>query len=125
MVAFFHYSPIDILTVHLPPSVLEFNGQSNQDWMEKEVEEVSFGFCLYILLIGCSLSILYLLFSFALYNCSSRVKWRHFMLRSVMYFMSWSKRVQLPGTVQWIQLTCISTFWSRRTSLIEKEINTM
>ncbi|XP_048502539.1 putative 1-phosphatidylinositol-3-phosphate 5-kinase FAB1C [Beta vulgaris subsp. vulgaris] len=40
MVAFFHYSPIDILTVHLPPSVLEFNGQSNQDWMEKEVEEL-------------------------------------------------------------------------------------
>lgn len=39
MVAFFHYSPIDILTVHLPPSVLEFSGHRKQDWIEKEVEE--------------------------------------------------------------------------------------
>ncbi|XP_074295587.1 putative 1-phosphatidylinositol-3-phosphate 5-kinase FAB1C [Silene latifolia] len=40
MVAFFHYSPIDILTVHLPPSVLEFNGSSTQDWIQREVEEL-------------------------------------------------------------------------------------
>ncbi|XP_021727305.1 putative 1-phosphatidylinositol-3-phosphate 5-kinase FAB1C [Chenopodium quinoa] len=40
MVVFFHYSPIDILTVHLPPSVLEFNGQSKRDWMKREVEDL-------------------------------------------------------------------------------------
>lgn len=40
MVAFFHYSPIDILTVHLPPSVLEFNGYSKQDWIRREVKEL-------------------------------------------------------------------------------------
>lgn len=36
MVAFFRYSPVDILSVRLPPSVLEFNGHSQQDWMRKE-----------------------------------------------------------------------------------------
>ncbi|CAO2828502.1 unnamed protein product [Amaranthus hypochondriacus] len=40
MVAFFHYSPIDILTVHLPPSMLEYNGQSTQGWMNREIEEL-------------------------------------------------------------------------------------
>ncbi|XP_021864609.1 putative 1-phosphatidylinositol-3-phosphate 5-kinase FAB1C isoform X2 [Spinacia oleracea] len=40
VVAFFHYSPIDILTVHLPPSALEFNGHSKQEWMKREVEEL-------------------------------------------------------------------------------------
>lgn len=40
MVAFFQYSPIDILSVHLPPSVLEFNGHVQQDWIRKEAEEV-------------------------------------------------------------------------------------
>lgn len=40
MVAFFRYSPIDILSVHLPPSVLEFNGHLHQEWIRKEVAEV-------------------------------------------------------------------------------------
>lgn len=40
MVAFFRYSPIDILSVHLPPSVLEFNGHLHQEWIRKEAAEV-------------------------------------------------------------------------------------
>lgn len=40
MVAFFRYSPVDILSVRLPPSVLEFDGHSQQDWMRKEELEV-------------------------------------------------------------------------------------
>lgn len=40
MIAFFRYSPIDILSVHLPPSVLEFNGLVQQEWIRKEAEEV-------------------------------------------------------------------------------------
>ncbi|KAK9705228.1 hypothetical protein RND81_07G041900 [Saponaria officinalis] len=40
MIAFFHYSTIDILTVHLPPSMLEFNGHSKQEWIQREVEEL-------------------------------------------------------------------------------------
>ncbi|KAL2904716.1 putative 1-phosphatidylinositol-3-phosphate 5-kinase FAB1C [Bienertia sinuspersici] len=40
MVAFFHYSPVDILTVHLPPSMLEFNCHNEQEWMKREVEEL-------------------------------------------------------------------------------------
>lgn len=40
MVAFFRYSPIDILSVHLPPSVLEFNGQVQPDWIRKEAIEL-------------------------------------------------------------------------------------
>lgn len=35
MVAFFRYSPIDILSVHLPPSKLEFN-VPQQEWLRKE-----------------------------------------------------------------------------------------
>lgn len=42
MVAFFRYSPIDILSVHLPPSVLEFNGHFQPDWIRKEAIEVLF-----------------------------------------------------------------------------------
>ncbi|KAL5231559.1 hypothetical protein ABZP36_030335 [Zizania latifolia] len=34
MIAFFRYSPVDILSVNLPPSVLDFNCQ-NQDWMRR------------------------------------------------------------------------------------------
>ncbi|XP_043699937.1 putative 1-phosphatidylinositol-3-phosphate 5-kinase FAB1C [Telopea speciosissima] len=41
MVAFFRYAPIDILSVHLPPSVLEFNGHVQQRWVQKESEELS------------------------------------------------------------------------------------
>ncbi|KAK9676305.1 hypothetical protein RND81_11G068000 [Saponaria officinalis] len=40
MVAFFHYSPIDIFNVHLPPSMLEFDGHTKQDWIQREVEEL-------------------------------------------------------------------------------------
>ncbi|KAF8021288.1 hypothetical protein BT93_G1654 [Corymbia citriodora subsp. variegata] len=37
MVAFFRYSPIDILSVHLPPSKLEFN-DLQREWLRKEAE---------------------------------------------------------------------------------------
>ncbi|KAL1806966.1 hypothetical protein ACET3Z_030034 [Daucus carota] len=40
MVAFFRYSPIDILSVRLPPSVLEFIPHSQQDWLKKETAEL-------------------------------------------------------------------------------------
>ena len=40
MVAFFRYSPIDILSVHLPPAMLEFNGHVQQEWIRKEASEV-------------------------------------------------------------------------------------
>ncbi|CAL1405487.1 unnamed protein product [Linum trigynum] len=40
MVAFFRYSPVDILNVHLPPSVLEFNAHSQQEWIRKEAAEL-------------------------------------------------------------------------------------
>ncbi|KAL0000184.1 hypothetical protein SO802_019786 [Lithocarpus litseifolius] len=40
MVAFFRYSPIDILSVHLPPSVLEFNGHVQYEWTKKEAAEL-------------------------------------------------------------------------------------
>lgn len=40
MVAFFRYSPIDILSVHLPPSVLDFNGHTQHEWIRKEAVEV-------------------------------------------------------------------------------------
>ncbi|CAL0313575.1 unnamed protein product [Lupinus luteus] len=38
-VAFFRYSPINVLTVHLPPSVLEF-GHVQDDWVRKEAGEL-------------------------------------------------------------------------------------
>ncbi|KAF5451008.1 hypothetical protein F2P56_031313 [Juglans regia] len=40
MVAFFRYSPIDILSVHLPPSVLDFNGHTQHEWIRKEAAEL-------------------------------------------------------------------------------------
>ncbi|GKV42909.1 hypothetical protein SLEP1_g50267 [Rubroshorea leprosula] len=40
MVAFFRYSPIDIHSVHLPPSVLEFIGPLQQEWIGKEAAEL-------------------------------------------------------------------------------------
>ncbi|KAG6494604.1 hypothetical protein ZIOFF_042364 [Zingiber officinale] len=36
MVAFFHYSPVDILSVCLPPSVLDFNCHVKQIWLKDE-----------------------------------------------------------------------------------------
>ncbi|XP_038999582.1 putative 1-phosphatidylinositol-3-phosphate 5-kinase FAB1C isoform X2 [Hibiscus syriacus] len=40
MVAFFRYSPIDILSVHLPPSMLEFGGDVHQEWIRREAAEL-------------------------------------------------------------------------------------
>ncbi|CAK7326721.1 unnamed protein product [Dovyalis caffra] len=40
MVVFFRYSPIDILNVHLPPAVLEFNDTVQQEWIRKEAAEL-------------------------------------------------------------------------------------
>ncbi|CAI9783424.1 unnamed protein product [Fraxinus pennsylvanica] len=40
MVACFRYAPIDVLSVYLPPSKLEFN-YDKQEWIRKEVDEVS------------------------------------------------------------------------------------
>ncbi|KAH7571005.1 hypothetical protein JRO89_XS05G0238700 [Xanthoceras sorbifolium] len=40
MIAFFRYSPIDILSVHLPPSILEFSDHVQQEWIQKEAEEL-------------------------------------------------------------------------------------
>ncbi|KAK8522611.1 hypothetical protein V6N13_115570 [Hibiscus sabdariffa] len=40
MVAFFRYSPIDILSVHVPPSTLEFSGNMQQEWIRKEAAEL-------------------------------------------------------------------------------------
>ncbi|CAJ2650228.1 unnamed protein product [Trifolium pratense] len=39
MVVFFRYSPIDVLSVHLPPSVLEF-GDIKEKWITKEAGEL-------------------------------------------------------------------------------------
>jgi 1-phosphatidylinositol-3-phosphate 5-kinase len=41
MVAFFRYSPVNILSVCLPPSVLDFDGQFQQVWLLKEAAELS------------------------------------------------------------------------------------
>ncbi|CAN8235640.1 unnamed protein product [Cochlearia groenlandica] len=40
MVAFFRYSPINILTVYLPPSMLEFNSHRQQEWIRIEAAEL-------------------------------------------------------------------------------------
>ncbi|KAI3467002.1 hypothetical protein Pfo_023665 [Paulownia fortunei] len=40
MVAFFRYSPINILSVRLPPSILEFIGPGEQSWIRKEAFEL-------------------------------------------------------------------------------------
>ncbi|XP_022882037.1 putative 1-phosphatidylinositol-3-phosphate 5-kinase FAB1C isoform X3 [Olea europaea var. sylvestris] len=40
IVAFFQYSPIDILSVYLPPSILKFNGHGEQTWVRKEASEL-------------------------------------------------------------------------------------
>ncbi|KAK1607812.1 hypothetical protein QYE76_031485 [Lolium multiflorum] len=40
MVAFFRYSPVDILSVNLPPSVLCFNCHSPQDWTKTVAVEI-------------------------------------------------------------------------------------
>ncbi|XP_049392810.1 putative 1-phosphatidylinositol-3-phosphate 5-kinase FAB1C [Solanum stenotomum] len=40
MIAFFRYSPIDILSVCLPPSTLMFSSYEEQDWLRKETDEL-------------------------------------------------------------------------------------
>ncbi|CAM8947538.1 unnamed protein product [Rhodiola kirilowii] len=40
MVAFFRYSPINILSVHLPPPVLMFKSDIQQEWITKEANEL-------------------------------------------------------------------------------------
>ncbi|KAL3654471.1 hypothetical protein CASFOL_004152 [Castilleja foliolosa] len=40
MIAFFRYSPINILSVRLPPSVLEFSGPGEQSWIRNESNEL-------------------------------------------------------------------------------------
>lgn len=40
MVAFFRYSPIDILSVRLPPLTLEFSGYTEKEWLRKEAAEL-------------------------------------------------------------------------------------
>ncbi|KAK3040728.1 hypothetical protein RJ639_029250, partial [Escallonia herrerae] len=40
VVVFFRYSPIEILSVQLPPSMLQFNGQIQQNWLRKEAAEL-------------------------------------------------------------------------------------
>ncbi|CAO2169158.1 unnamed protein product [Urochloa humidicola] len=40
MVAFFRYSPVDILSVNLPPSVLDFNCRSPQEWLKRVAVEI-------------------------------------------------------------------------------------
>jgi 1-phosphatidylinositol-3-phosphate 5-kinase len=40
MVAVFRYSPVDILSVNLPPSVLDFACPIAQDWLIEEAGDV-------------------------------------------------------------------------------------
>jgi 1-phosphatidylinositol-3-phosphate 5-kinase len=40
-VACFHYSPIKLHTVHVPPPQLEFNHPNEQDWLRVEVSEIA------------------------------------------------------------------------------------
>ncbi|CAI9785435.1 unnamed protein product [Fraxinus pennsylvanica] len=40
IVVFFQYSPVDILSVYLPPSILEFSGHGEQTWVRKEASEL-------------------------------------------------------------------------------------
>ncbi|RZC61333.1 hypothetical protein C5167_023081 [Papaver somniferum] len=41
MVAFFHYSSIDIVSVRLPPAMLEFDGHDQLEWVKKEAAELA------------------------------------------------------------------------------------
>ncbi|XP_055800606.1 putative 1-phosphatidylinositol-3-phosphate 5-kinase FAB1C [Solanum dulcamara] len=40
MIAFFRYSPIEILSVCLPPSTLAFSSYKEQEWLRKETDEL-------------------------------------------------------------------------------------
>nr|XP_016440438.1 PREDICTED: putative 1-phosphatidylinositol-3-phosphate 5-kinase FAB1C [Nicotiana tabacum] len=39
-IAFFRYSPIDILSVRLPPSTLDFSSYTEKEWLRKETAEL-------------------------------------------------------------------------------------
>ncbi|CAN6465674.1 unnamed protein product [Victoria cruziana] len=41
VIAFFRYAPIDILTVFLPPAMLEYRSKVQQEWIRKEATDVS------------------------------------------------------------------------------------
>ncbi|GLJ13693.1 hypothetical protein SUGI_0218340 [Cryptomeria japonica] len=41
MIACFRYSSINVLSVYLPPSKLEFNDPNQQEWLRKEAKEVA------------------------------------------------------------------------------------
>ncbi|XP_078440795.1 FORMS APLOID AND BINUCLEATE CELLS 1C isoform X2 [Wolffia australiana] len=41
MVAFIHYSPVNILSVHLPSSVLKFASQRHQEWFKREAGQIA------------------------------------------------------------------------------------
>jgi 1-phosphatidylinositol-3-phosphate 5-kinase len=41
MVAVFRYSPVDILSVNLPPAVLDFTYPMAQDWIIKDAADVA------------------------------------------------------------------------------------
>lgn len=49
MIAFFRYSPIDILSVCLPPSELEFIPHAQQGWLRKEAAEVIYRIQIYMI----------------------------------------------------------------------------
>jgi 1-phosphatidylinositol-3-phosphate 5-kinase len=40
MIAVFRYSPVDILSVNLPPSVLDFSYPTAQEWLIEEAGDV-------------------------------------------------------------------------------------
>jgi hypothetical protein len=42
MVAFIKYSPVDILSVNLPPSILDFNFRNLQEWLKSMAIEVCY-----------------------------------------------------------------------------------
>ncbi len=55
MVAVFRYSPVDILSVNLPPAVLDFTYPMAQDWIIKDAADV------------CSLTFSFVFFFFRAY----------------------------------------------------------
>ncbi|XP_039144909.1 LOW QUALITY PROTEIN: putative 1-phosphatidylinositol-3-phosphate 5-kinase FAB1C [Dioscorea cayenensis subsp. rotundata] len=41
MVAFFRYAPVNILSVHLPPSLMDFTCDGHEEWIKREENEIS------------------------------------------------------------------------------------
>jgi 1-phosphatidylinositol-3-phosphate 5-kinase len=44
MVAVFRYSPVDILSVNLPPSVMDFTNRVPLEWVREQMAEVLYYF---------------------------------------------------------------------------------